>query len=132
MPWDDLPEALKESNRAQASHIGVMLKAFGCGIIPWADWDAESFEFAPEEIELLAEMEHKRWVEERLRNDWTYASGTKNIEKKTSPYLVPWDELTEEVKEWDRVTVRGMPGFLARAEFQIVRLRPRDGGREAN
>ena len=121
VPWDDLPEALKESNRAQASHIGVMLKAVGCGIIPWADWDAESFEFAPEEIELLAEMEHKRWAGERDRNGWTYASGPKDIEKKTSPYLVDWDELSEEVKGWDRVTVRGMPGFLARAEFQIVR-----------
>lgn len=131
VPWDDLADTLKESNRAQAGHIGVILKAVGCGIIPWADWDAESFEFTAEEIELLAEMEHGRWMDERLRNGWTYASGTKNVEKKTSPYLVPWDELSEEVKEWDRVTVRGVPGFLARAEFQIVRLRPHEGHGEA-
>ena len=76
-------------------------------------------------------MEHGRWVDERLQTGWTYASGIKNVEKKTSPYLVPWDELSEEVKEWDRVTIRGVPGFLARAEFQIVRLRPRDGSRGA-
>ncbi len=132
VPWDDLPEALKESNRDQASHIGVKLKAVGCGVIPVADWDEESFEFTTREIELLSEMEHERWLAERLRYGWTYASGTKDIEKKTSPYLVDWDELSEEVKEWDRVTVRGMPGFLARAEFQIVRLRPRDGEQEAN
>lgn len=132
VPWDDLADNLKESNRAQASHIGVKLKEIDCTIVPWSDWDAESFEFTAREIELLAEMEHKRWESERRRDDWTYASGPRNIEKRTSPYLVPWDELSGEVKEWDRVTIRGLPGFLARAEFQIVRLKPRDGGREAD
>jgi hypothetical protein len=122
VPWDQLPETLKDSNRAQASHIGVKVKAVGCGIIPWTDWQAESFEFTPEEVELLSEMEHERWVEERRRNGWTYAPGAKNVEKKTSPYMVPWGELADEVKEWDRVTVRGLPTFLAKAGFQIVRL----------
>ena len=121
--WDDLPETLKESNRDQASHIAVKLSAVGCGIIPWADWDAASFQFAPEEVERLAKMEHERWNAERLRNGWTFAPGEKDIEKKTSPYLVPWDDLSEEIKELDRVPVRGMPGFLTRTEFQIVRLR---------
>lgn len=132
VPWDDLPETLQESNRDQAAHIGVKLRAVGGGIVPWSDWEAESFEFTQEEIELLSEMEHERWVAERLRNGWTYGSGTKNVKKKTSPYLVPWDELGEEVKERDRVAVRGMPAFLARAGFQILRLRPRDGGQEAD
>ena len=123
--WDDLPETLKESNRDQASHIAVKLAAVGCAIIPWADWDAASFKFTPEEVELLAKMEHDRWNGDRLRNGWTYAPGEKDIDKKTSPYLVPWDDLSEEIKELDRVPVRGMAGFLARAEFQIVRLRDR-------
>ena len=132
VPWDELPETLKESNRAQASHIGVKLKAVGCGIVPWADWDAESFEFTLDEVELLSEMEHERWVEERRRSGCTYAAGTGNPEKKTSPYMVPWDELKEEVKKWDRVMVRGLPAFLAKADFQIVRLRPRDGDKGAS
>jgi hypothetical protein len=75
-------------------------------------------------------MEHERWVDERRRNGWTYAPGTKNVDKKTSPYMVPWEELREEIKEWDRVTVRGLPAFLAKADFQIVRLRPSGGDRE--
>jgi hypothetical protein len=77
-------------------------------------------------------MEHERWVAERLRNGWTYGSGIKNVGKKESPYLVPWDELGEGVKEWDRVAVRGMPAFLAKAGLQIVGLKPRDGGQEAD
>ena len=39
----------------------------------WNDWDAELFEFTPEEIELLAEMEHERWDEERKLEGWAYA-----------------------------------------------------------
>jgi hypothetical protein len=123
VPWDELAETLKDSNRAQASHIGAKLKALGCGIVPWADWGAESFQFTPEEVELLAELEHERWVDERRRHGWTYAPGTKNIEKKMSPYMVPWAELPEEVKGWDRVMVQGLPAFVARADFQIVRFR---------
>jgi hypothetical protein len=131
VPWDRLPDTLKESNRDQAAHIGVKLKRVSCGIAPWSEWDAESFEFTNEEIELLSEMEHERWVVERLRNGWTYGSGAKNVGKKESPYLVPWDELGQEVKERDRVVVRGMPVFLARAGFQIVRLRSPDKIQEA-
>ena len=128
VPWDELFETLKESNRAQASHIGVKLRAVGCGLVPWADWEAESFEFTPDEVELLSEMEHERWVEERQRNGWAYAEGPKNIEKKKSPYIVSWEELAEEVRKRDRATVRGLPTFLAKAGFQIARLGQGEGG----
>jgi hypothetical protein len=126
VPWDKLQETLKESNRDQAKHIGVKLIAVGCGIVPLTDWDAESFQFTPEHVELLAEMEHERWMEERRREGWTCTPGPKDIEKKTSPYMVPWDKLPDNVREWDRVFIRGLPGFLARAGFQIVRLKHRE------
>lgn len=132
VPWEELPETLKESNRDQAAHIGSKLRQIGCGIVPWSDWDAESFTFTPEEIELLSESEHERWMAERLRNGWTYGVGTKDVEKKESPYLVPWAELTEEVREWDRVAVRGMPAFLAQVGLQVVRLSPRGTAHEAD
>jgi voltage-gated potassium channel Kch len=122
VPWDALPESLRESNRDQAAHIGAKLGAVGCGIVPWSDWEAESFQFTHHEIEMLAAMEHDRWVAERVRSGWTYRSGTKDAEKKQSPYLVPWDDLEEGIKELDRDTVRRMPIFLAGAGFQIVRV----------
>lgn len=95
VPGDELLESLKESNRRQADHIGVKLKAVGCGIAPLTDWEAERFQFTPEEVERMAEMEHRRFVEEWLRAGWTYAPGPKNLERRTSPDLVPWDELPE-------------------------------------
>ena len=125
--WDDLPEDLKESNRHQADHIEVKLKAIGCGLQALTDWRAASHETLPEEVkkvfdvELLARMEHERWCEERRHKDWSYSPGPKNIKKKKSPHLVPWEELSEEIKEYDRNMVRSLPSFLAQAGFQIYR-----------
>jgi len=120
VPWHELGDSRRESNRAQAAHIGIKLKAVGCDLSPLADWNAESFTFQPEELERLAVMEHDRWVEERKHAGWT--PGPKDPMKTTSPYLVPWSDLAEDVRELDRVFIRGLPRFLARAGFQIVRV----------
>ncbi|MFC2022967.1 RyR domain-containing protein [Chloroflexota bacterium] len=122
VPWKSLPESLKESNRRATEHIFIKLDAIGCDIAITTDWDTPRFEFTPEEVELLAQMEHERWVEERLGDGWIY-SPTKDLEKKTSPSLVPWDELSEEDKDLDRNQARGLPAFLAKARFEIFRLR---------
>jgi hypothetical protein len=128
VPWDDLPETLKESNREQAGHIGVKLRTVGCGLAPLTDWDAESFQFTQEEVELLAQMEHERWVAERRREGWTYSPGPKNMVRRTSPYMVTWRDLRDDVKEWDRVFIRGLAAFLAKDAFQIIRLEQRQEG----
>lgn len=119
--WDKLPDHLKESNWRQADDIGKKLKAVGCGIVPLTDWGAGLFEFEPDEIELLARMEHDRWMKEKLDDGWKYAPGPKNNEKKTHPSLVSWEELSEEEREKDRSAVRNIPKLLAQAGFQIYR-----------
>ena len=123
VPWDELSEDLRESNRLQADHIGLKLAAVGCGITPLMDWDADRFEFRPGEIEAMAQMEHERWNAERCREGWKYAPGPNDLQKKTSPHLISWDKLPEEIKELDRNTVRGLPRFLASAGFQIYRVK---------
>ena len=65
------------------------------------------------------------WVEERKQAGWT--RGPKDLEKKTSPHLVRWNQLDEDTREIDRVFIRGLPRFLARAGFQIVRVEEGDG-----
>ncbi len=120
--WDELPESLRESNRRQADHLGAKLKAVGCGSAPLTGSEAEPIAFSPEEVELLAELEHKRWMAERLFEGWTHAPGPKNLERKTSPALVAWEELPETEKEKDRATAGQLPACLARASFQVYRL----------
>jgi hypothetical protein len=122
VPWDELPEGLRESNRRHADHIIVKLQAIGCGIVQMTDWDAELFVFSNEEIELMSKMERDRWVEERRCEGWGYAPGAKDINKRTSPYMVTWDNLSEDTREIDRNLIRGLPTFLAKAGFAIYRL----------
>jgi len=98
------------------------MKAIGCTIAPLIDWDSELFIFTSEEIELMAEMEHKRWMSERFDAGWTYAEGEKNIKKKTNPYLVSWSDLAEEIRKIDRDIVIRIPKFLSKVDLQIFRL----------
>jgi voltage-gated potassium channel Kch len=119
--WEELPETLRESNRRQADHIPVKLQAVGCAIAPLADWRAAPLELAPDEVERLARVEHDRWRAERLLDGWTYAPGPKDLRRKTTPWLIPWEEMPEEQKDYDRNTVRNLPRFLARAGLQLVR-----------
>jgi hypothetical protein len=123
-PWDSLPEGLKESNRHNADHLLVKLAAAGYGIELLTDAGAPDFKFTKDEIEKMSVIEHDRWVDERRQQGWTYTPGPKDLDKKTSPYMVPWEELTEEIREYDRNVIRGLPMSVARAGFQVCRIRP--------
>ncbi len=121
VPWEELPDALKQSNIDQADSVGALLRSIGCDITPAGDWAVEPFEFTPEQLEQLAELEHERWCREREEAGWRHAPGPKNIEEKTSPDLVPWAELGEEAREKDHGAVRALPDLLAEAGYQICR-----------
>jgi hypothetical protein len=121
--WEMLPEEMKDSNRQQADHIAVKLRAIGYSAHPVSRDESTAFEFTTEEVELLAEMEHRRWHAERLLAGWSYDPGTRDLERKTNPYLVDWEQLPEQIKDYDRHTVREIPAFLAKAGFEIRRLK---------
>jgi hypothetical protein len=123
-PWEELAETYRRSNRDLAFDIGAKLRRINCAIEPMPDWDAPVFTFTPEELELLATLEHDRWSADRRRDGWIYGS-ERNNEKKVHPDLLPWDDLSEPVREKDREAVRLIPGLLATyAGFSIIR-RPR-------
>src|SRR5688572_23490300 len=119
-PWEELDEGFKESNRSQADDIPRKLKAIGCGFVPVGGGAVQLIEFRQDEIEKLAEQEHERFNTERRRTGWR--SGPRDPVNKVSPYLIPWHDLAEDVKEFDRETVRGIPEFMADAGFEIYRL----------
>jgi hypothetical protein len=121
--WDKLPETLKASNRSQAEHIETKLHAIGCALVPIHGVEAAQFDFTDDEIEILARMEHDRWMDERLRSGWQYGSA-RDVRTRRSPYLVPWEELSEKIRDLDRETVHRLPRHAARTGQQIVRLQP--------
>ena len=120
--WETLPENLKESNYQQADHIFDKLRAAGYEIREATRYEPEVIAFTEEEVEYLSEMEHGRWNIERLYDGWKFGA-EKDVSRKISPYLLPWARLTEEVKEYDRVAVRNIPGNLAEIGLEIVKVR---------
>jgi len=121
MPWADLSDFHKESNRKQADHIGVKLDAVGCSLAPLRDWDAELFRFTPEEVEMLARMEHQRWWDERIAAGWRYGT-PRDDTRKMHPSMVLWEQLSEEDQDRDRNTVLQLPEVLASIDLQIYRV----------
>ncbi|MBP3634490.1 MAG: Ryanodine receptor Ryr [Oscillospiraceae bacterium] len=54
-------------------------------------------------MEQIAENVHENWAAGRIADGWIYGA-VRDDEKKTTPCLVPYDQLSEEEKEYDRVT----------------------------
>lgn len=118
--WDRLDGDLKESNRQQARHVPTKLSLVGCETVPSTEDEVSLIEFSAEEVELLARDEHQRWVEERTAGGWTFGPEKDHV-RKISPYLVPWEELSEDVKDYDRQFIRRLPANLAKADYKIRR-----------
>jgi hypothetical protein len=108
--WEDLDDGLKDSNQQQADHVDIKLHVLGLERVNIADPRPAVDSFDPGEIELLAEMEHNRWNAERWLKDWAPGPGDKP--RRVTPYLVPWSELPENIKKYDRKTVGKIPDFL--------------------
>jgi hypothetical protein len=120
-PWPELPESLKESNRQFVDHMTEKLSAIGYRIVPLEDWFAEPTRLGTDEIELLARLEHERFVRERTRDGWRHGP-KKNIDRKIHPDLVPWEELSEEIREYDRNLVRQIPDLLVSVDRTLRRV----------
>jgi hypothetical protein len=119
--WAELSMTFRKANRRQADHIKTKLRAIGCDLRHSTNPDNELLSFSDAEVELMAEMEHERWNEEREADGWTH--GERNDGAKTTPYLVPWADLEDEIRDYDRDAVRNMPDLLAKAGFEIFRVR---------
>ncbi len=120
-PWEQLPDNLKESSFQQADDISYKLQRIGCKLVKITGPKVVKMTFTKKEIELMAEMEHARWNVERLLDRWRLGK-RRDLKNKISPYLVAWDKLPEEVKEWDRQIVRNMPELLAKVGLEIRRM----------
>lgn len=118
-PWERLDESLKASSRASADHIPVKLRAVDCHAATDGDAARRIDTFTDPELELLGRMEHARWCAERRLAGWT--PGARRPPEKETPDLVPWDELTDDVKKLDFDVVAGIPRFLASVGKRVYR-----------
>jgi hypothetical protein len=125
-PWEKLREDTREENRKQARDIKAKLQAVSCGVIPAGEKGVALFVFTLEEIEIMAIMEHNRWMHSKLDAGWTYAPGKRDDEKKTHPCLLPWEQLTNEEQEKDRQAMQKLPSLLADIGLEVYSLVPEE------
>jgi hypothetical protein len=120
VPWADLPEHLRESNRAQADDIPEKLDLVGCRMGPLTDWAKAANPFTRDEIDRLAKREHDRWMQEKEAAGWSHGE-PRDDEAKKHPDLVPWERLGPEARAKDREAVEQIPVLLARLGYQVWR-----------
>jgi len=131
VPWDQLSEEYRLSNRRAIAHTYAKLHDAGFGLRPWlataSPWD-ELPALAPGEVlfrneaELmrLAELEHERWNADRRLLGWRFGS-EKDLARKIQPHLINFADLAPEVRRYDIELIRQLDQILPRKKGGLRR-----------
>ena len=83
--------------------------------------DTTQIELSPELLELtekLAENTHEVWAAGRIAQGWTFGP-VRSDEKKETPCLIPYGELPESEKEYDRNTAMETLKLIVKLGYRI-------------
>lgn len=71
-------------------------------------------------VESMSKNVHEVWSQNRISQGWTYGP-ERNDALKTHPCLIPYDDLPDEEKLYDRETSIETIKFILSQGFQIIR-----------
>lgn len=71
-------------------------------------------------VEKMAENVHEVWAQSRISQGWTYGA-ERNDSLKHHPCLVPYNELPEVEKAYDRDTALGTLKLIVKLGFKITK-----------
>lgn len=71
-------------------------------------------------IEVLAKNVHERWAINRINEGWQFGPG-RDDRKKQHPCLVPYEQLPESEKEYDRTTAVETLKLIQKNGFDIIK-----------
>ncbi len=124
--WVNLSEDMKQANRSLVVHIPAKLHSMGIDIEPWLRkinriHSKNKIHFPnitglsdnTERVEPLAILEHERWMAERRLNGWIFGQSRDN-QRRVHPDLVPYAQLSEDSKKYDRTMVMTLARMLER------------------
>jgi hypothetical protein len=95
VPYQRLPADLKEFNRGFVRDLPRKLAAAGYAMRP-ARSGEPPLELSGEEVRLLTEQEHERWLAARLAEGWSWAPGPANLRALTSPAMLAWRRMSQQ------------------------------------
>lgn len=70
--------------------------------------------------EMIARNVHEVWSEGRIREGWSYGE-TRNDAERKHPCLVPYEELPESEKEYDRNTAMQTLKLIVKLGYKITK-----------
>jgi len=117
VPWARLPERFKQSNRALADHMPVLLRIGGYRLVAGS---GAAVTFEAETVEALARAVHWRWCVEQWASGWQYAPRRDDV-RKMHPLLRDWSEIPEDSRSWNRDQVRRIPAIAQKAGYSLCR-----------
>ena len=71
-------------------------------------------------VEAMAKNVHDVWAQSRIEQGWTYGPERNDV-LKHHPCLVPYEELPEEEKAYDRDTAVGTLKLICKLGFKITK-----------
>jgi hypothetical protein len=119
-PWEKLTDTYLKANREQAQYAIQILKAVGLAVRQAKTPVLIDSKIYERYVEPMAEMEHGRWNVERLQEGQRFGK-QRDKGRKIHDCLVPWGELPERTKDFDRVAVRAFPEILKLAGWEVYK-----------
>ena len=71
-------------------------------------------------VENIAKNVHEVWAQSRMKEGWIYGEERNDV-LKTHPCLIPYEELPEEEKAYDRDTAFGTLKLITKLGFKITK-----------
>ena len=143
-PWDELCEAERSASRAAVLDIPRKLATIGHSLATVGNGSEPVVDLSAEIIERLAQLEHDRWIAERVAEGFHW--GNDDEAPWADPDLVPWAPMTdaeriarypysirrrlgpgslagnERARNKDRLVVQAIPELLATVGLRVVTL----------
>ena len=115
VPWRELPEFMKMSNRWRADHTPLLMELAGLHLEPGVS-SPSVLPLSEKQIELLARLERRRYTIERSLIERRFGSAQ-------GQSMPDWDGLTEDQKDSERREVARLPEIMARLGIQLHPVR---------
>jgi voltage-gated potassium channel Kch len=122
--WSQLRDDFRIANRRAAAHARAKLDAAGFDLDAWltgrtGGWNTHDLPPAsdvfrlddPAQLDVLADLEHRRWVLDRVLNGWRHGPTRDNLAK-VHPDILPTNQLPEGSIDKDRSNIRVTAGIL--------------------
>lgn len=118
-PWDQLPAFYRESNVRQLKCLLSAVTGLGRTWSAATPDDSTDIAFSERELAFLASVEHESWRGFYIQHGWRQST-RRDSERLRHPLLVPWDHLSDAVREGNTESIRTALALLAVLGYRPV------------